>query len=821
MSLTPNFNPKHSGIRVEIYDHLGALAYTYEGENVKAKKPIVAISGNENVRDLYGVNNGTWTGTPTYSDGADSIEKAMSFANGRHVALDNEATFDFGKNIPFSYAFKYKPNTGEGQNQSILGNATTITSSGWTCFYNNGGSQGTNDRLIWYMIDEGSATYSLSTTQGALKMDTWNTVSGSYGGGNDRANMAIWLNGTKYTSTSLTTMTGDFQNANPCYISNSNIDLANSDVQKVFIYDFELTDAQHTAIQNSESPYGFVPSTDPAVQDFRLTDISMHIAANDSYGTCELVIEDVTGALIDTTKLRRNCKILPEYRVEVYLGKDAAGLERWFQGIIRDSDVIRPQTNDERIKLSCVGTGVILKERRTLMTLNQDKEADGIGLDPTDNKVTLYNLLLKLINEQGHQIDENLPLIKTIYANLGSNGIHQETLDIKLANINEHFTSYASFISRMAGLANADWYVNPDGVLIVRDSNVHSSGCLFTTDLTSIDTLGWNPKRLSYIVNQPFGWKDTSFEGMWTFIHGTGHFKPILDSSQEGTPNATDDMINEWLAIPVSMNRDNIFKIALRLSRTGIPPAPAEVRIVGGDGSGKYSQGMVDLNDIGAGDSLNTLTVNGVEIMGSATTYSGSARATALTIAGKINDHVSVPDYHAFVDDGAKITIQAAYQSDIPNGYVVTGTDTGFTPVYTNMGTTQKGIDGRPNFNDIRRSIKFTKAELGNLGTSTPAPWFEIPITPKLDLQPSEQIWILMPNTGTQTPTNTINFDYKTGSGKYYQSTDGFNWFEVTGEVNYRVYSAKRLTTTVENTRLSTSLPEAREKIIPFRGDLE
>jgi len=264
------------------------------------------------------------------------------------------------------------------------------------------------------------------------------------------------------------------------------------------------------------------------------------------------MIEDIVGNLINTTSLRRESKIPPEYRLEAYIGKNAAGLERWFNGIIRDSDVIRPQTNDERIKLTCVGTGIILKERRTLMRVNQDKESDGLTLDDTDVESTLYNLLLKLINESDHQIDENIPLIQSIYAQISDTGIHQETLDIKLANVNELFTSYASFISRMSGIANADWYVNADNKLVVRDGNVFDSGLLVSNDLTDIVTTGWNPKRLSYIVNRPFGWKDTSNEGMWSFIHGSGHFKPVLDSNQEATPNARDSLLSEWLAIPVT-----------------------------------------------------------------------------------------------------------------------------------------------------------------------------------------------------------------------------------------------------------------------------
>jgi hypothetical protein len=69
--------------------------------------------------------------------------------------------------------------------------------------------------------------------------------------------------------------------------------------------------------------------------------------------------------------------------------------------------------------------------------------------------------------------------------------------------------------------------------------------------------------------------------------------------------------------------------------------------------------------------------------------------------------------------------------------------------------------------------------------------------------------------------SHTYNIDYKSGSGTYYVSTDDVTWASATGLVNYRIYDAKRLHTSVENTNLSKTLSEQREKLLPIRADLE
>ena len=445
-------------------------------------------------------------------------------------------------------------------------------------------------------------------------------------------------------------------------------------------------------------------------QDFRLTDLVLQMGQNGDYGNATLIIEDSANNLTDST-LRRGSKIKRQWDIQISLGKTSGTLQRWFYGKIVDANVIRSGTGQQAIILVCVGYGIILKERITKIVRNQDKASNGIDLDDNDTKTRLDNLIYDMFEDKDHQIDENLPLITGINASTDITKICADCLNIKVANVNELGNTYAGFIARMTGIANTDWYVDPDRELIIRDGNAHDSGFLFTNDLTGLDASGWSSTKIGYIKNQILSWSDSSMDSMYSFIHGYGHFAPSIDVKEETTPNAADNLDTTWIGIPFTPTRDNVFKIAFRMTKTGTPASPHEVRIMGDDGSGK------------------------------------------------------------------------------------------------------------PDLTDLRRSIVLTKEFLQALGTSTPAGWTEIPIRPKLQLEPNETYHIVIPFYGDS--SNTFNINYKTGSGTYHDSTDNVTWTARTGLMNYRTYSAKRLFTTLENTVVSRKLGEPREKILPIRADLE
>jgi len=276
-------------------------------------------------------------------------------------------------------------------------------------------------------------------------------------------------------------------------------------------------------------------------QDFKLTDLRIKMDGNGDYGNATLTIADNGSALVDAT-LRKGALIKRQWDIQIYLGKTSSTLQRWFYGKIVSANVIRPGTGQQSIVIDCVGWGVILKERITRIVRNQDKDTDGISLDDTDTKTRLDNLILDMFTKVDHQVDENIPQISSITAALANPGLDATTLDIKVANVNELGNTYAGFISRIAGLANADWYVDADRRLIVRDAFSYDSGFLFTNNLTGLDATGWSSTKIGYLKNQVLGWSDSTFDSLYSFIHGFGHFAPSLDVGYSTAPDAADNL---------------------------------------------------------------------------------------------------------------------------------------------------------------------------------------------------------------------------------------------------------------------------------------
>ena len=79
---------------------------------------------------------------------------------------------------------------------------------------------------------------------------------------------------------------------------------------------------------------------------------------------------------------------------------------------------------------------------------------------------------------------------------------------------------------------------------------------------------------------------------------------------------------------------------------------------------------------LGGGNEIATLTVDGVDILGSTVTHTGDNSTTATAIASAINGYTSSPNYSAAAV-GAVLTITAATTGTGPNGFVVVATPSG------------------------------------------------------------------------------------------------------------------------------------------------
>ena len=105
------------------------------------------------------------------------------------------------------------------------------------------------------------------------------------------------------------------------------------------------------------------------------------------------------------------------------------------------------------------------------------------------------------------------------------------------------------------------------------------------------------------------------------------------------------------------------------------------------------STGTVTLTG-GAAGSVDTLTVNSVEIMGAAVAFNSTLTQTAADVASQINRYKSVPDYSA-TSSGAIVTIKALPNTGTgPNTYVVASTVTTITKTDANMAGGVAAVNG-------------------------------------------------------------------------------------------------------------------------------
>ncbi len=96
----------------------------------------------------------------------------------------------------------------------------------------------------------------------------------------------------------------------------------------------------------------------------------------------------------------------------------------------------------------------------------------------------------------------------------------------------------------------------------------------------------------------------------------------------------------------------------------------------------------------GASGSVNTLTVNGVEVLGAAISFNTTLTQTAADVAAQINRYSSTPEYSA-TSSGAVVTISAMPGTGVgPNTFAVVSTVTTITKTDVNLSGGVAAVNG-------------------------------------------------------------------------------------------------------------------------------
>ena len=155
---------------------------------------------------------------------------------------------------------------------------------------------------------------------------------------------------------------------------------------------------------------------------------------------------------------------------------------------------------------------------------------------------------------------------------------------------------------------------------------------------------------------------------------------------------------------------------------TGAQPASADAAVTGtllctiSDNSGALTSEVLAAGSVtlaGAAGSVNTLTVNGVEIMGAAVPFNSTLTQTAADVVTQCENYQSSVEYNV-TSSGAVITITARPGTGTaPNGFVVAAGVTTLTTTLVNMAGGVAAVNG----------LKFGAAASGTIAKLAAQVW--------------------------------------------------------------------------------------------------
>ena len=297
------------------------------------------------------------------------------------------------------------------------------------------------------------------------------------------------------------------------------------------------------------------------IKDFDLVAWAVDGGVNTYHGIASILIDDRNQALLDSTDLGRPIKIKNSWEMIIELGKDQAGLETWFDGIIEEPELIEEQGTITKIQITAIGFGIRTAHRKTRIRRYQKKTSDGLSLDSTDTNARISELFKDILEDTDH----------LAFPGLGTEPITVtgvDTIDIKLPDLQRDFQSFGMVLNELANIGGALYGVTPLKDAYLRLRGVTPSGFLITNKLTDLKTTGWPSAKLMITRQQRLNYKESTIDSGYTIIHGTGAQHDVLDADQTAA-NAIQDIAGADVSFGFTPKFDNISKVAVFLSKVG------------------------------------------------------------------------------------------------------------------------------------------------------------------------------------------------------------------------------------------------------------
>lgn len=568
-----NYNPDATYVKIIVQDLDGNTVYTYESPQVKSIFPIGGWKLRGNKKSSIRNSHGVISGTEQYQTGF--------LFNGSNYIIAPYTELDRTQNQPFSVRFKIKTTSNTNSDQ-IVSNGRISFGNGWSLWRWN-----TNSTLTFTFIN-GGVNYSQDFTGYTINDGNEHEVIVTYDGSGNRSGVKLFVDNVDRgtgASQAISTITGAGYYFSIGASSNGFNLLDNGEIYDVFFYDVNLSASQVSELYTYQNPLGIVSTTNTEVQDVILEQFALRLGINDDHGSFICSINDDSDQLTDTSN-RKNTIIQNKYRVQVFLGKDAPTLRRWFWGIIDKSGVTQMRNNLQNIHLKATGYGIRLVNRKTSIRRNQKKQSDGVTLDDTDTTVKISELVKDIIEDTDHLAWKELGLEDDISTNL------VEDIDIKMPDFTENMQSFAHAISRLSAKAGAYFGVDADRNLFLRMPNTLDSLILITNDVNSSLFSNWDGWRVGIMKDKnPFEIEDSTESSGYSVLHGYGAQVDTMDIDQS-SESAQSNLSSIYVASAFVPKSNNIQKIGLKIKRVGTITEPLVISVIGN------TSGAPNVNDL-------------------------------------------------------------------------------------------------------------------------------------------------------------------------------------------------------------------------------
>jgi hypothetical protein len=336
-----------------------------------------------------------------------------------------------------------------------------------------------------------------------------------------------------------------------------------------------LYDISNTLVYQYDSPQ---IAASPR-QDFIITDWKLHAGLNSDKGNFVFHVRDDTGALLDKTDLNRFCKIKGQTRVDVYFGKNSAGLSRWWQGILQDPTFTLHDNGVISWEFHAIGKRIMLAERSTYIKVFQAMLSDGITPDKTDTSTYVSAIVSRMLATNKDGANPGLPNLP-----FTTNGV--DSIPVTLVDYQKNMQSVDSCLSELANMGGCIYGDDGNGDIFLRQRGSKDSGMFFTNDLQYTNALNWNAAKFGVLRRFPMSWVDSTLGYGYSHYNGIGPMYNSMDQSQTSS-NAVYDLSTNYFDIPFKPTNDNVAEFSLYLTRVGTPGNDMTIGLYPDDGTGK------------------------------------------------------------------------------------------------------------------------------------------------------------------------------------------------------------------------------------------